>query len=70
MSELKIKEIEVYSEKYDIHGIIRNYGKDKKLFFTYKGKNVEMGLHDKSHKNRKIEDIGRDAIEAYILYFA
>ena len=31
------KEIDVYSEKYDVHGIVRDYGMGTKLFFTYEG---------------------------------
>lgn len=70
MSELIIQEIEVYSEKYDIHGIIKDYGTDTKLFFTYEGKEIEIGINNKSDKYKKIEELGRDAIEAYILYLA
>ena len=29
------KEIDVYSEKYDVHGVVRDYGMVTKLFFTY-----------------------------------
>ena len=29
------EEVEVYSEKYDIHGVVRDYGMVTKLFFTY-----------------------------------
>ena len=29
------EEIEVYSEKYNIHGTIRDYGMVTKLFFSY-----------------------------------
>ena len=38
------KEIEVYSEKYNIQGIIRDYGMVTKLFFTYEGKEIVMGI--------------------------
>ena len=36
------KEIDVYSEKYDVHGIVRDYGMVTKLFFTYEGKEIVM----------------------------
>ena len=38
------KEIPVYSKKLDIHGVIRDYGMVTKLFFSYDGKEIEMGL--------------------------
>ena len=34
------EEVEVYSEKYDIHGVVRDYGMVTKLFFTYEGKDI------------------------------
>lgn len=36
------EEVEVYSEKYDIHGVVRDYGMVTKLFFTYEGKDIVM----------------------------
>ena len=44
MAEMLEKEIPVYSEKYDIHGVIRDYGMVTKLFFTYKDKEIVMGI--------------------------
>lgn len=40
------KEIEVYSEKYNIHGIIRDYGIVTKLFFTYDDKEIFSTYRD------------------------
>ena len=47
------KEIEVYSEKYNIHGIIRDYGMVTKLFFTYDDKEIVMGIQ------RNAQDCGQ-----------
>ena len=62
-----VKEIEVYSEKYDIHGVIRDYKMVTKLFFTYKGKDIEMGIDRNTELlGKKYEDFGREIIESYI----
>ncbi len=45
MSESILKqEIKVYSEKYDIHGTIKDYGVVTKLYFSYDGRTIEMGI--------------------------
>ena len=60
------KEIDVYSEKYDVHGIVRDYGMGTKLFFTNEGKEIVMGVHRNILKGEKYEDLGRNIIESYI----
>lgn len=60
------KEIDVYSEKYDVHGVVRDYGMVTKLFFTYEGKEIVMGVHRNILKGEKYEDLGRNIIESYI----
>lgn len=46
MSKTMLKEeIEIYSEKYDIHGVVRDYGVVTKLSFSYEGKDIEMAIH-------------------------
>ena len=70
MAEGHIKEIEVYSEKYDIHGIVRDYGIVTKLFFTYKGIEKVMSIHRNILKNEKYEDIGRNLIDSYVTNLA
>lgn len=64
------KEIEVYSEKYDIHGVIRDYGMVTKLFFTYGGKEIVMGIQRNALKDEKFEDIGREIIDSYVTNLA
>ena len=64
------KEIEVYSEKYNIHGIIRDYGMVTKLFFTYDDKEIVMGIQRNALKDEKFEDIGRDIIDSYVTNLA
>lgn len=63
-------EIEVYSEMYDIHGTVRDYGVVTKLFFTYEGKEIVMGIHRNILEGEKYEDIGRNIIESYITNLA
>lgn len=60
------EEVEVYSERYDIHGTVRDYGMVTKLFFTYEGKDIVMGIHRNILKNEKYEDIGRNIIDSYV----
>ncbi|MBE5858514.1 MAG: hypothetical protein E7301_00085 [Butyrivibrio sp.] len=60
------KEIPVCSEKYDIHGVIKDYGFVTKLFFTHNGKEIEMGIHRNPMKGATFEELGRDIIESYI----
>ena len=64
------KEIDVYSEKYDVHGVVRDYGMVTKLFFTYEGKEIVMGVHRNILKGEKYEDLGRNIIESYIANLA
>ncbi|MCR5237271.1 MAG: hypothetical protein K6E34_08755 [Lachnospiraceae bacterium] len=63
MAENQIKEIDVYSEEYDIHGVIKDYGVVTKLFFNYEGKEIVMGIDRNPLKGEKIEDIGRNIID-------
>ena len=58
------KEVEVYSEKYDVHGVIRDYGVVTKLFFTYRGREIVMGISN--WKDEAYEDRGRKYIDSYI----
>ena len=65
------EEVEVYSEKYDIHGVVRDYGVVTKLFFTYEGKEIEMGI-DRNVKffGKSYEDVGRNIIDSYVTNLA
>lgn len=38
------KEIRVYSDKYDIEGVIKDYGMVIKLVFSYNGRRIVMGM--------------------------
>ncbi len=65
------EEVEVYSEKYDIHGVVRDYGMVTKLFFTYgEGKDIVMGVHRNILKGEKYEDLGRNIIDSYVTNLA
>ena len=67
MAESMLKaEVEVYSEEYDIHGVIRDYGVVTKLFFSYKGKNIVMGVHRNPLSGDSYEEVGRKVIDSYI----
>ncbi len=64
------EEVGVYSEKYDIHGSVRDYGVVTKLYFTYEGKDIEMGIHRNPLNGEKYEDIGRAIIDSYVTNLA
>ncbi|SCY79362.1 hypothetical protein SAMN02910292_02950 [Lachnospiraceae bacterium XBB2008] len=65
------EEVEVYSEKYDIHGVVRDYGMVTKLFFTYEGKEIEMGIdRNVEFFGKSYEDLGKNIIESYITNLA
>lgn len=68
MAKMLTKEVEVYSEKYDIHGIIREYinGTVTKLFFSYDGKEIVMGIDRNIFLDEKYEEIGMNIIESYV----
>ncbi len=67
MAETMLKEeIAVYSEKYDIHGVIKDYGMVTKLFFSYDGKEIEMGIDRNPLREEKFEDLGRNIIDSYV----
>ena len=60
------KEINVYSKEHDIKGVIKDYGVVTKLFFTYKGKDVEIGLRANPLEYTNYEEIGQQIIDTYI----
>ncbi len=65
------EEIEVYSEKYDVHGVVRDYGMVTKLFFTYEGKEIEMGIdRNVEFFGKNYKDLGKSIIESYITNLA
>ncbi len=67
MAESMLKEeIKVYSGKYDIHGVVRDYGVVTKLFFMYEGREIVMGIKRNPLLGERFEDIGRDLIESYV----
>ena len=60
------QEIPVYSEKYDIHGVIKDYGVVIKLFFSYNGKDICMGISRPFGRRKPFEEAGRELIESYV----
>lgn len=57
-------EYKVYSEKYDIHGVIQDYGVVIDLLFYYEGKLVDMGLS--RGIDTDFEKLGKELIESYV----
>lgn len=67
MSESMLeKEYKVYSEKYDIHGFVRDYGVVVKLVFDYEGKKHELGIRRNPFSSKSMEVIGAELIDSYI----
>ena len=66
MAEMLEKEIPVYSEKYDVHGVIRDYGMVTKLFFTYKDREIVMGIRRNVLYDKAYEELGKNIIESYV----
>ena len=66
MSKMLKEEIEIYSEKYNIHGVVRDYGAVTKLSFSYEGKDIEMAIHRNILLGERLGDVGRDTMESYI----
>ncbi len=64
--KILVNEITVYSEKYEVHGLIKDYGFVTKLIFSYGDKEIEMGIHKNPLKEITFEDLGKDIIESYI----
>lgn len=64
------KEIKVYSEKYDITGIIRDYGIVTKLFFTYGGQDIVMGIKRNILVDEEYKELGKDIIDSYVANIA
>lgn len=60
------EEAEVYSEKYDVHGTVRDYGFVTKLSFLYGGREITIAIHRNVLKRERLEDAGRDVMESYI----
>lgn len=60
------QEIQVYSEKYDIHGVIKDYGMVTKLFFSYGGRDIEMGIDRNPLEEESYENLGRQIIDSYV----
>ena len=65
MTMLK-EEIEVYSDTHDIYGVIKDYGFVTKLFFSYKGKEIVMGINRNPLRGEKFEEIGSRLIDTYV----
>lgn len=57
--------INVYSEKYNVEGLIEDYGIVTKLIFTYQGRKIIMGINRNLQKS-DYEELGREIIESYI----
>ena len=66
IEKMQCKEFEVFSEKYDIKGIVKDYGVVTKLFFTYEGKEVEIGMSRNILKGETFKEAGREILETYI----
>ena len=64
------EEIEVYSEKYDIHGMVRDYGIVTKLFFTHEGKEIVMGIQRGIPPHENLKELGQNIIETYVEHLA
>lgn len=60
------KEIEVYSSKYDIKGVIRDYGVLTKLLFTYQGKEIEMAINVDTSEVENLALAGQQLIDSYV----
>ena len=60
------EEVEVHSEKYDVHGTVRDYGFVTKLSFLYDGREITIAIHRNVLKKERLEDAGRDVMESYI----
>lgn len=60
------KEINVYSEKYDIKGVVKDYGMVTKLSFSYGGRCIEMGIDRNPLEKESFEKLGQQIIESYI----
>lgn len=58
------REYNIYSEKYDIHGVVRDYGLVIKLIFTYDGQKIEMGLL--RGVDTDYEKLGKELINSYV----
>ena len=65
---LSKEEIEIYSEKYDIHAVIKDYshGIVTKLFFEYEGKSVVLGIRLNHLNKEEPAVIGLNILESYI----
>ena len=60
------KIIEIYSEKYDLHGVIEDYGVVSNLIFTHNGKEVSMSISLSPLSKEQPEEIGRKLMESYV----
>ena len=60
------KEIQVYSEKYGVHGKVLDYGVVTKLVFNYNGKDLEVGIHNNPLMNTDYAQMGQQIMESYI----
>ncbi len=64
------EEINVYSEKYDAQGVVRDYGMVTKLFFSYEGRDMVIGIKRNILKEETFEDVGKNVMESYIANLA
>jgi len=64
------EEIKVYSERYGLHGVVRDYGVVTKLIFTYDDKKIEMGMERKSFDKENLEEAAVGIMESYVCNLA
>ncbi len=64
-SSMLEQEINVYSDKYDIKGVIKDYGMVIKLVFSYNGRRIVMGM-SRPFPGSSYELLGRQIIDSYV----
>lgn len=64
-SSMLEQEINVYSDKYDIKGVIKDYGMVIKLVFSYNGRRIVMGM-SRPFPGSSYELLGQQIIDSYV----
>ncbi len=60
------RKFEIYSEKYDIYGYVRDYGEIAELFFNYHDDWVALEINRKPLLDTPLEEVAKDVIESCI----
>lgn len=66
MAEIFKQRLNVYSKKHNIYGVVLDFGMVTKLYFSWKGKDVEIGIKVNPLRHESLEEKAIACMDTYI----